>query len=287
MPQTRSLFEVRRFCESVTAAGGTIPDILQHLLDGADLIAAHSATQAPAAGIVDQLAAGKLDSRKLGTLIEEAARQRLVADYAGDLRIAVEPVIVTRFHKALGAGAAGEILSSLRGHFDAAATQIAKAKSAIGSGESDPSHVLATGNSETVECWQQLPAHLAVVAGIGRIAAQFGVRQTSAFSLVSEYGLADNYKLADEALTCTTGNLVADSAGFQRPDRGHVSSPWYRAGGLRLWTVEEVRQRYSDFAASEFDRVHSGRPGGRIGEDGTVIYDVVPPNPFRRQEANA
>ena len=180
MPQTNSIFECRRFCDAITAAGGQIPATIGHLLSGADLIDAHSA--AP-----EQLAAGKLTSVKLSALVEAAAQQQLIADYIGDLKHAVETVIVARFHAALRSGAADEILSSLRDRFDAAAGQIAHAKSVIGSGESSAEHVLASAGPETVEAWQSLPRHLATVAGIAGIASQFGCRQTAAFSLIEPY----------------------------------------------------------------------------------------------------
>ena len=283
MPQTNSIFECRRFCDAITAAGGQIPATIGHLLSGADLIDAHSAAPTPAAGLVEQLAAGKLTSVKLSALVEAAAQQQLIADYIGDLKHAVEPVIVARFHAALRSGAADEILSSLRDRFDAAAGQIAHAKSVIGSGESSAEHVLASAGPETVEAWQSLPRHLATVAGIAGIASQFGCRQTAAFSLIEPYSLADNHKVDDRAVAVTTGELVADSALFQRPDQGHVTSPFYRCCGLKLHSVQEMQARYDTFAATEHGRIYGARRGGRIGEDGRVHEDPVPTNPFRQE----
>jgi hypothetical protein len=253
-------------------------------LSGADLIDGHSAAVTPVTTLVEQLVSGKPTSQKLRALVEAAAQQQVVADFIGGLKPAVEPEIVTRIHQALRDSAADLILDSLRCRFDQAAEAIAHARSTIGSCESDPSHVLATGTAETIEAWQQLPQHLAAVARIAAIASMFGCRQTAAFSLVEVYGLADNFKIDDRALAVTSGGLVADSALFAQADpRGHTTSPFYRCGGLRLHSIEEMQARYNEFAASEHDRIHGGQRGGHIGEDGQVHIDPVPPNPFRHE----
>ena len=71
------------------------------------------------------------------------------------------------------------------------------------------------------------------------------------------------------------------SSSFARPDRGHVISPFYRCGGLKLHAVEEMQQRYDEFAAGEYDRVYGGQRGGHVGEDGVVHTDPVPENPYK------
>lgn len=282
MPQTNSIFECQRFVDAIVAAGGTVPDVLGYLLSGVGLIDSYSPAPAPARALVDQLATGKLDAKKFTTVVEAAAHQQMLAKFVGGLKPAVEPEIVQRFHAELRDGAADSILDSLRSRFDQAAEAIAHAKSVIGSGESSPEHVLNTGGPKTIEAWQGLGDQLRVVAAIAGIASQFGCRQTAAFSLVKLYDLADNFKVDDRALAVTTGGLVADSALLMQPDRGGVTSPFYRCGGLRLHTVEEMQVRYDvEFAAAEFDRIHGGSRGGRVGEDGAVQLDEVPENPYR------
>jgi hypothetical protein len=133
-----------------------------------------------------------------------------------------------------------------------------------------------------VGAWQSLPRHLAVVASTAKIAASFGCRQAAAFSLVTEYSLADNHKVSDYALAVSTGSIVGDSMLFQGPDTGRTGSPYYRCGGLRLHSISEMQSRYDLFAAEEYDRIHgSAARGGRIEPDGTTVYDEVPPNPYR------
>ena len=99
--------------------------------------------------------------------------------------------------------------------------------------------------------------------------------------------MARNFKINDYALAVSDGGLVADSALFMGPDQGRTGSPYYRCGGLRLHSIAEMQARYDSFAAEEFDRIHgSTSRGGRILEDGTMVYDPTPPNPYR-EKANA
>ena len=280
---TNSIFECRRFCDAIVVAGGEIPDILQRLLNGVDLIDNHAAGPAPVIGLVGQLADGRLDAEGLAAAVEEAARQKMIADFAGGPKPAVEAAVVARFHKELARGAADLVLDSMRSSFDTAAAAIARAKSVLGSGESSLEHVLnsADESDDVVGAWRSLPQHLAKVAQIAGIGAMFGVRQTASFSLIKAYGLADNSLVDDRALACTTGGLVGDSKPMLLPDRGGTDSPYYRAAGLRLWSVEEMRQRYASFAASEFDRVHDRPRSGRVIDGVTQLDEAPPKNPYR------
>jgi len=96
--------------------------------------------------------------------------------------------------------------------------------------------IKAPANPAALATWQGLDTYLGVIEAIGRIAAQFGPR-TGDFPAVSEYALADNYRLDDRAFIATGGPLETDSAAFRRPDQGHRTSPWCRVP-LRLHSVE-------------------------------------------------
>jgi hypothetical protein len=226
---------------------------------------------------VDAAATGTLTAERLDELITEAARQEARAVYAGTLRRNIAPMLVRAFHKALDAGAADEILSSLRPAFDTAAEAIAAARGLI-SAEGTAEAVLANGTPETITAWQQLPEQLAVINAVSAVASQFGCR-TARFPLVEEYALADNYKLDDRALWCADGQLVSDSHPFGRPDQGHRTSPWFRVP-LRLHTVASARDRYRQFAASEFDRIHGGQQAKWIDAAGTMHEQPRPTNPY-------
>ena len=68
----------------------------------------------------------------------------------------------------------------------------------------------------------------------------------------------------DTALMVADGDsFAADSAPFQRPDGPHRASALFRVT-LKLHSIESATRRYNDFAAAEFDRVHSGPRGGWI-----------------------
>jgi len=100
------------------------------------------------------------------------------------------------------------------------------------------------------------------------------------FPQVTEYALAENARIDDRAVMCCSGSVVADSWLFVRPDQGHRTSPFFRTT-LRLHTIAEAQERYNEFAAIEFDKVHSAPRGGWIGEDGQMHEHPAPKNPYR------
>jgi hypothetical protein len=131
-----------------------------------------------------------------------------------------------------------------------------------------------------MKAWQQLGSHIQVITRIAAVASQFGCRQSAQFPQIVEYSLAENGKVDDRALFCCDGSLIADSWMFGRPDQGHRSSPFFRTT-LQLHSIAEAQARYYEFAAVEFDKVHSGPSGGWIGEDGQMHEDPKPENPYR------
>ena len=139
--------------------------------------------------------------------------------------------------------------------------------------------ILASGTPELVTAWQSLDRHLAVINTIASVASSFGPR-LGKFALIEEFAVADD-KLDDRAIFCCGGDLCTlDSALFGRPDQGHRTSPWFKAP-LRLHTVQGARDRYRAWAASEFDRIHSGPAQQWIGTDGQAHDMLKPPSPFR------
>jgi hypothetical protein len=101
------------------------------------------------------------------------------------------------------------------------------------------------------------------------------------FPAVTEYALADNFRVDDRALFCADGHsLPLDSAPFLTPDQGHRTSPWFRVP-LRLHSLSSARARYAAFAADEFDKQHSGPRGGWIDENGQMHELPRQKNPFK------
>jgi Domain of unknown function (DUF222) len=147
--------------------------------------------------------------------------------------------------------------------------------------ESSPEQVLASAEPKAIQAWQGLDEHLRVITRIAAVAAQFGCRPAAAFPQVTECALGDNFKVDDRALMCCAGPLVNDSWLFNQPDRGHRTSPFFRTA-LRLHSIESAKDRYRQFAESEFDRVHSGPQGGWIDtKTGQLHENPRPENPYR------
>ena len=281
MPKTSNIADAVRLASAVTAVGGTIPPKLGYLLSGYEVLCAPARTAAPERAVMDALLSGKLTEKELARLLPDAAGKANENAYRAELAGRAANVCLAQFHRELEAGGADAILAFVREKFDTHAQAIAVAKSLISS-ESTAEMVIESGEPELVTAWKELPIHLQMIGRITAIARAFGPRAGD-FSQLAEYPLAENFRVVDTAVMCTSGGLVADSALFQRPDQGHRTSPFFRCGGLRLHSIEEARARYHEFAASEFDRVEGNRRSGRIGLDGKVIYDEPPPNPYREQ----
>jgi hypothetical protein len=288
MPPTSQLHDCRQFATAVASAGGTLPSPLGYLLRGHELLASPGRQEDPGNAILDAAADGTLDEKLLAKLLPAAAAADAANTFRAGLAGRAERMLVGRWYRLLKDGGADQVLNSLRPKFNGHVEQIAKAKSLGINPESTLEHIIATGESGgLIEAWNDLNAHIAAITKIAAVASQFGSRPGAMFPQVREYTPGHTHLLDDRALMVCDGGLLADSSLFRRPDTGHRSSPFFRTG-LRLHTVAEAQHRHDEWAAGEHDRIHRDRPrGGRIGDDGTVIYDEVPPNPFRREEANA
>lgn len=258
MPATSSLTDCKTLVNAVTAAQGRVPDVLGHILSSATLLDRHSTVSDPAKALVDAAVAGELDEKRLSGLIDQAAHAQMVADFTGDVRQRLAPMLTAAFRTALKDGAADEILDSLRPVWDEAAEAIAVARSLFNA-ESGPDHILASGEPATITAWQSLDGHLLVIGKIAAVASQFGPR-LGQFPLITEYSLADGFRLEDRALFATDGGLEVDSGVFRQPDRGHRTSPYFRLP-LKLHSVESAQARYNAWANGQWERLHAGTDG--------------------------
>ena len=286
MPKATNFHDCKRFAASVAAAGGTLPQTLENLIQAHDVLADATAlpvaTARPESAIVDCALQGTLNAEKLTKLLPAAASAAAVNEYAKTLAGSVERVLLGAWHREMESGGADLILDSMRSTFDRHAKDIAKARSLF-SAESSAEHVLASGEPAVVTAWQGLTGHLTVVSKIAVVAREFGPRLGD-YPQIVEYAGGDGHTLDDTAIMVADGGLQADSAHFQRPDQGHRSSPLFKVS-LRLHTIESARARYAQWAAGQFDRVNSRDPGGWIDEQGVHPFPR-PENPYR-QKADA
>src|SRR5262249_17493891 len=153
---------------------------------------------------------GTLTAEKLAELAPAAASADATAAYLTRLGQNCTNVLIGQFHRALKT-TADEILDSLRPNFDKHAEASENAKSLFNA-ESSPDQILASGAPEVITAWQGLDVHIKAVARIAAIASQFALNGN--FAQVIEYSLADNFRLDDRAIACSTGDLVSDSAVF-------------------------------------------------------------------------
>ena len=222
---------------SPTAAGsprtsprpaGTLPGPLKNLLAAHSVLAASTALPArggPETAIVDCALDGSLTPEKLAELLPAAASAAAVHEYAKQLAARTENILLAAFHREIGNGAADVILDAC----DARSTRLRR-RSRRPAGCSMPSraeHVLASGEPAVIEAWQELDEHLKVVAKVVVVARDFGCRPAQ-FPQLVEYPLADNHRVADNALFVADGDLAGDSAPFLRPDRPHRGSAMFK-----------------------------------------------------------
>ena len=169
MPKTVNFNDATRLAALTTAAGGAVPERLGYLLSAYEVLTAPTRVAPPEEAIMTAALSGKLTEKKLNELLPDAAIAQLVRQFRGDLGRSAQNSLLGQFHRELEAGAADELLNSLRPKFDAAAKAIAHAKSIINP-ESSAEHIIESGDPGLVEAWGTLRDHLAVVQKISAVA---------------------------------------------------------------------------------------------------------------------
>jgi hypothetical protein len=238
------------------------------------------ATTAPESAIVDAALDGTLDEKTLSKLLPAAATAQLANTYRQELARSCEHTLVGQWHREMKAGAADQILDSLRKNFDKHAEAIAHARTLINP-ESTAEAVIESGQPELVTAWQTLDGHLKVIAKIAAVASQFGCRLAQ-FPQIVEYSLAENACVDDRALMCCEGSLIADSWLFRpaRPcgsqilailqNRPEVAHHRRGAGALQRVRGDRVRQ------GAQRSEGWLDRPGDRSDARGSGAAESVP-----------
>jgi hypothetical protein len=179
MPKTTSFADCRRFAAAVTAAGGTLPGPLRNLVGAHSVMAASTGlparAAAPEAAIVDCALDGTLTPERLSELLPPAAAAAATIEYAKELAVRTENILLAQFHRELDNGAADLVLTSMRPVFDRHAKEIGKARRLFNA-ESDPELVLASGEPDGIKAWGGLSDHITAVGKIAVVAREFGPR---------------------------------------------------------------------------------------------------------------
>jgi hypothetical protein len=285
MPLTTSFRDCMTFAAAIRALGGTVPGPLAGLLSSHSVLSAPADAQRPDDAIVDAALKGELDHEMLERLLPAAAALQAQQVYRGDLSRSCEHTLLGEWHRQLNKGGAADmILDSLRPSWDKHVEQVQVARGLFNP-ESSPEHVLASAEPAAIKAWQGLNGHLNVISKIAAVARQFGPR-LGQFPQVTEYAGGETFRTNDSGIMCCDGDLVLESALFQRPDQGHRTSPFFSAT-LRLHSIASAQERYDRWAEAEFDNTHSGPRGGWIDEHGQMHEHPAPKNPYRREEGVA
>ena len=153
---------------------------------------------------------------------------------------------------------------------------MAKARGQI-NGEIRAEHILASGDSSLVECWQPLDGTSAHWNRIVAIARQFGPRARH-FPMIEPYANATRTSSNDTAIWCAAGNLEQTAPRSAGPAR-HRQSPLF-AVPLRLNTLDEATERLRVWSCAQWEQQHRGRAPGTSTSDGELHDTPRPPNPY-------
>ena len=132
-----------------------------------------------------------------------------------------------------------------------------------------PDQLVASGTSEQLSAWQQIPPLVARVDKFAALVAGFGRRGT--FPLLDEpqFGVHNELTgLRDEALWLADGDPWQASGVINARRADWRSSPWVRLP-LKLHSVDEARERLRALCESAFDAIEMSRGvRGRTTDDG-------------------
>jgi hypothetical protein len=85
MAPTTDIRDCQKFASAITAAGGTVPDVLGHLLSAYQLLASPACAQRPESDILTHALDGTLDQKTLDRLLPAAATAAMANTYRGEL----------------------------------------------------------------------------------------------------------------------------------------------------------------------------------------------------------
>lgn len=248
--------DAHQLVTDVEALGGKAPARLRNLLTSYDLLTTPAPAPNALDAIVDAATDGTLTAKKLGGMVADAAQAHAAEQFRSGLARNAARSLLHRFGQELLAGAADELLDSLRPIFDANAAAIADAVSILNLDQSYQSFI-ETADPDQLGAYQGLKASTAKISEIIALATQFGPRSVT-FPLIERpvEGIGhEEFWLADGAIfTASAEGLRSASIYMHEWDRAQASlytikpqdlgmrtSPWARAG-LQLNTVAQARE---------------------------------------------
>ncbi|MDF3309881.1 hypothetical protein P3H15_33220 [Rhodococcus sp. T2V] len=146
----------KRFTESVTRLGGTIPKPLADTLTGFDALKAWTAPD-PTAALTNAIAEGKFTPTTAAKLLEQATTTDGGNEKVAKIRLSAELALIRRFYDELKGKSGDAVIESLRPAFDTAAAAMVNASNHF-SPEATADQVIDMG-AEAAEVWRTLPQH--------------------------------------------------------------------------------------------------------------------------------
>jgi hypothetical protein len=290
LPTTTRMTDSQNLMWALEGLGITPPQELSKLVAGYLVLAADAPARTldPTRDLCNAAVNGTLTADTVDELCAKAVNQNAVAEYRAAVAQKASRFCAKRFLEILDDGAANAILDALKPKFDAAAQQVAKTLEVVDINTPDK-ELVAHATPKQLEQLRALPNILNKLDRIAAITKAFGtdnptlplIEHPSDKELMfrgnHEFGI-----LRDEAIFCTTGDLLRDSRNFYAPNGGGDvrTSPWLRVEP-KLHNLDEARERVRSYAADAWEAMNASRRNDHatLKADGTTQYRKYN-NPF-------
>lgn len=273
----------KRLVSSIKAFDIPVPKPLLDTLDAWQRMKSFAApSDAVANEIKDKIVRGELTDAQLATLAAKGAAEQAARDYVASIT-GHETLYVRRFHDALDAGIADEIIDALRPKVDQAMAGVAAAKEHI-NGDESLEAFLNHADAEALDAWQSLPGYIATLDRAENILNDF--LPGSSFPLFESSPATLRMSAFAVFFTDPSLGKLMEASQFSRTGRNgdRRDNPWYRVmTSINLNTLAEAREYHRAYLEQDYEAVNQTFRG-TVTEDNGIVQDAPMPNPYRKPE---
>jgi hypothetical protein len=218
----------------------------------------------------------------LDRLLPAAATAAMVNTYRAELARQSEHTLLGQFHRELEAGAADDILDSMRERFDEHAEAIAKARSLIDPESSGRTHPGQRGTRHGRRLADPGRAHPRYRRDRQRgPTVRPKARQLRADPRIRQQRRIPAARRGDHVLRWRQPRTRFSPVQPPRPRT--PNQPVVQGAAETSFDRIGPGPRYNRWAADQWDAQHAGAQGGWVGQDGRVHENPRPTNPYREK----
>jgi hypothetical protein len=245
-----SFTDARSLNRSIEALGVEVPRVLVDIVAGFDALAELPTPTDSSTAIVRAAVAGELDHDLLNHLVLQAALDKTVSDYRGQLRLNTERLFLVAYDKALHDGAADQVIDALRPQVDAASATIQAAREFIDIRMSAEDFIASAGPDQ-LAAYQSLAPAISQLNEVSAVVVRhFGMRSITFPQVLRPVAAGETQWIEDNALFFTDDLGWLRACDVFRAQEGNTprESKWLRIGIPRLSTVAEAREKLRAWA---------------------------------------